>query len=48
MVDTRPGGAYARHRTAPRGIRHRDGKERTMNAVIVVRIADTLPCEAAH
>ena len=26
----------------------RDRKERTMNTVIVVRIADTLPCEAAR
>jgi hypothetical protein len=26
----------------------RDRKERSMNTVIVVRIADTLPCEAAR
>ena len=48
-VDTAAHSAYARLRAAPRGIRARERKERTMTTVFVARlIADTLPCEAAR
>ena len=52
-VDTGRAGAYAHGRTAPRGIRRTECRDRrrglmNTNTVIVARIADTLPCEAAR
>jgi hypothetical protein len=48
-MDTATCSAYARLRTAHRGIQARDRKERTMTTVFVARlIADTLPREAAR